>query len=278
MTPPSTPLPAGAKARFCGLLAAFFGCAAPPTPAPITAPAPDPCQTSAAPWAQIQGPRDFAAAEPAFVAAQAALAASDFVAARQHLDAALAADVTHALARLARAQLGEIQGADPEHIRADAATAVYLLPKNPRAQITFARIAEPNLALHHWRCAVTLAPESAEAHFNLGRSYLSFGQLSDALTSLEEAYRLGPEVIAHGVTLAAALEQAQKLARAAQVLEDAANKARSAPIYRKAALLWDSLERPQDAARARQAADHLDPPPPARPLRPLPQKKGKSRR
>jgi len=54
------------------------------------------------------------------------------------------------------------------------------------------RVGEPAEALPSAKRAVELAPDSAEAHYILGRSYLELGQADPALTELEIAARKAP--------------------------------------------------------------------------------------
>jgi tetratricopeptide (TPR) repeat protein len=55
------------------------------------------------------------------------------------------------------------------------------------------REGKPSAALAAFQAAVQLNPKSAEAHFNVGKTKFSLGQVNEAIVELQEALRLDPD-------------------------------------------------------------------------------------
>lgn len=187
---------------------------------------------------------------------------------------ALAADPVHGLTHLAKAESHLVTDYDVEQMRHHLATAVVLLPTNPRAHLRLANFAadvgEKEVAVTHWRCALELKPSYAEARFFLARHLVATGSVAEAEVELRRVLAEGKRTVTTLVLLAEALEAQGKLLEAAQRVEEAAQEAKtSAVLYRRAGTLYESASSPLSARRVRAKADRLDPPPKTRRMRPL---------
>ncbi|MGH9511281.1 MAG: tetratricopeptide repeat protein [Terriglobales bacterium] len=92
---------------------------------------------------------------------------------------------------------------------------------NPTSELAYTRLATIALTLHRAadalevsRKAVTLAPESAEAHYVLGRAFLEEGDAAGAIRELEAASGLAPNSPKVHFSLARAYAQANRAADA----------------------------------------------------------------
>lgn len=223
---------------------------------------------------KTNGRRDTAAAQAAYEEGLALAAKGDHAGALAAYRRALAADPVHGLTHLEKAQSHLLSDYDVEKMRRHLATAVVLLPKNPRAHLRLANFAadvgETSVAVTHWRCALELKPSYAEARFFLARYLVASGRAAEAETELRRVLADGKRTVATLVLLAEAMEAQGKLLEAAQLIEEAAREAKtSAVLYRRAGALYESASSPMSARRVRAKADRLDPPPKSRRMRPL---------
>ena len=220
-------------------------------------------------------PRDFLRAHEAFEAGRGLAEAGRAEEAKAALEAAVAADPGHGLAHLALAEAHLLTDNDVQAIRRHLATAVVLLPSNPRAHLRFANASaeahDPEAAVVHWRCALGLKAGLAEAHAQLARYLLATGQPSAAEVEIRAALAAEPEAYPHHVLLAEALEAQAAVERAARLV------GRSAALFRRAAILYAGAGATTEADQMRAEADELDPPRAPRDLRPLPRRKKRSR-
>ncbi|MCA9550362.1 MAG: tetratricopeptide repeat protein [Myxococcales bacterium] len=271
-------------------LALLVACAGPPPqrarPKPAVAtPVQDRClvrPTALALPLNPELPRDFLVANEAFEAGRALAEAGQPLAAMERFEDAVAADPGHGLAHLALAEAHLFTDNDVQAIRRHLATAVVLLPSNPRAHLRFANASaeanDPEAAVTHWRCALALRPELAEAHAQLARYLLAAGQPLEAEAEIQAALKAEPDAYPHHVLLADALEAQARPLDAARAVERAARLVgRSAALFRRAATLYDAARAEGDADEMRAEADRLDPPAEPRALRPLLKRRKRSR-
>lgn len=153
--------------------------------------------------------------------------------------------------------------------------ATRLLPENPRAQLLSA-IAETNGGDPSRReTAKKRAVElKAEAFAVLLDEADALDRAGSRLTidALTLAVEISPKDVRANVRLAEAYRAAGATKEAARALETAAKAAaKSAPLFRQASDLWKEAGELEKAAELRKEADALDPPPPKRKLRPLPE-------
>ncbi len=258
----------------------------PPPPPPVQIPPPDspetpkaqvedPCLVYPTRWAKIsvQGTRNAAAAQAELDRGLELAKMGDHVGALEAFDRALAADPYHALTHLATAESHLFTDNDTAVMRSHLATAVLLLPENPRAHSKLAdflaEIGESETALTHWRCALALKPSYSEARLHLARHLLALHRPAEAEEELRtiEAGLTDVTVLA---LLGDALAAQGKLLEGAQAVEEAAKRAgASAALLRKAGDMYEAANSPLSARRVRAKADRIDPPPTERKMRPL---------
>lgn len=264
------------------------GCAG---PGPTRAPPPDAPEVSAAcllhPKAQAlpvpDGPRDFFAAHEAFQWGTKHADESRPQAALEAFTRALAADPGFGLAHLGKAEAHLLTDNDTAAIRAHLATALVLLPDNPRAHLAYAgasaEAGAAEAAETHWGCALELKPGLSEAHAARARFRLNAGRAAEAEVDARAALAPDPTAYRLQLLLAEALEAQDRPRPAAEAVEAAAvTVSRSAALFRRAARLYAKAGAEADAARMTARADTLDPPAPARDLRPLKKRKRRRRR
>jgi len=94
---------------------------------------------------------------------------------------------------------------------------------NPSSELAYLRLAsialllhQPATALADSESAVRVAPNSADAHYFLGRSYLEGSQTADAIGQLETARRLAPTSPKVRFNLARAYDRAHRTSEAEQ--------------------------------------------------------------
>jgi tetratricopeptide (TPR) repeat protein len=198
----------------------------------------------------------------------------DHFAALEAYDRALLADPYHGLSHLAKAESHLFTDNDMPKMRMHLATAVLLLPQNPRAHSRLAdflaELNEADAAVTHYRCALALKPTYHEARFNLARSLVSLSRASEAEQELL-AIEGGLTDVTVLALLGDALAAQGKLLDAARHLEEAARRAgpSTASLLRRAGELYEAGASPLSARRVRAQADRIDPPPRERKMRPL---------
>lgn len=226
------------------------------------------------------GPRDVDAATNALREGLSMAERGDHARAVAAYQAALDRDELLGLAHLAMGESLWIVGFDPKRMRHHLASAVVLLPSNPRAHLRLAdfalEVGEPRVAATHWDCALTLNPTYAEARFHRARYLTLAGRAPEAEAELRRVVDEGLRDVAVLVSLAEAMEAQGRVLEAAQQLEAAAKDAKtSAALYRRAGDLYQRASSPLSARRVRAVADRLDPPPEDRPMRPLAKRRKK---
>jgi tetratricopeptide (TPR) repeat protein len=75
---------------------------------------------------------------------------------------------------------------------------------------------KPSDAIQYAQKAVGLAPQSADAHYELGRAFLEQSDISEAVKELEAARHLAPKSPKVHFNLAKAYARANRVAEAAQ--------------------------------------------------------------
>ena len=200
-------------------------------------------------------------------------------------EVAIAADSGHGLAHLEQAESNLFMGKDPLTLEPVLARAVELMPQNPRAHMRYAEvladIGRPGDAEEHWRRALVLKPELIDPRLQLAALLERGGELHAARSELERAVIIQPRDVRARMRLGELLEGQRRFEDAALHVEIAADAARSAPLYRRAAALYESAGRLRLADELRARADRIDPPAETRKLRPLPKarkKKGRKKR
>lgn len=164
-------------------------------------------------------------------------------------------------------------------MRSLLATAVTLLPKNPRVHLRYAdvvsQLGDPKRAEAHWRCALELRPDLLDARRHLAAHLFATGRLDDAKLELSDASAAFPDDIQVHVMLGDVLEAKKDFLGAARAIEAAAKLAKkSAALHRRAASLYELGGNVVAAKKANAEADRLDPPAKDRNLRPLPKARG----
>ena len=247
-----------------------------PTRTPMAADPNDPCVAAAIKAAQIdrEGPRDFREAKLAFDRGIGLQQNGRHAEALVEFRNAVAADPTFGLAYLEAAFSHLYTDNAPDALSRYLSSAVILLPKNPRAQLQFARfqreVGDAKLAERHFGCALAAAPQWATAHESLARLYLTQGRIDEAETRARSAVTLAPDETTYRVLLADVLSAREMWMEAGAEVERAAQQiGRSAALYRRAADLYARAGANGDADRLRAVADEIDPPPERRRLRPL---------
>ena len=205
----------------------------------------------------------------------------DHLGAMQAYDQALLADPYHGLTHLAKAESHLFTDNDTGRMRQHLATAVLLLPQNPRAHSRLAdflaETGESEEAVMHWRCALALKSSFSEARIHLARHLVTHSRASEAEVELR-TIEGGLTDVTVLVLLGDALAAQGKLLDAATLMEEAAKRSPSAPLYRKAGDLYEQAESPMSARRVRAQADRIDPPPTERKMRPLKQRVRRAKR
>lgn len=229
----------------------------------------------AAPPKVAAGPaRDSVVATRAFETATQ-LAKDDPRGALVALDKAILADPEHVLARLSAVELRLSLGEELERAARDLAPALKLAPDNSRAHLLAGQLAQqlgdaPRAGEHLSRAA-KLKPDWDEPHFELADVWARLGRTDDAIAAGTRARQLSPDRLEVTMRLVDLLAGAGRPADAARELETAATRiGRSAPLFRKAAQLFEEAALPVDATRLRRIADTIDPPPVAKRTRELP--------
>lgn len=249
---------------------------------------PTECLKAPQQYAQLDptGPRSFVKAHEAYTRGQTLMEAGQTGQAQAAFTQAVQADPSHGLARIALAETHWLTDNNAPLIREHLAAAALLLPQNPRAHLRFADINaeldEGEVAARHYRCALTLSPDLTAAHVRLAKHALGASQAAEAERHIRAAIAAEPKQYLHLVLLGQALRAQGRPQDAAKALEGAAVlKGTSAPLYRRAARLYEDAQAPKDALRMKRIADDLDPPKKTRSLRPLrkarPRKKRKRR-
>jgi tetratricopeptide (TPR) repeat protein len=280
--------PVEARTPVLALLVGLATCAGPTETARTEPGAPklevDPCQEDPKRHAlPLDGPRDFTVADQAFQAATLLAAGGDYGAALPGFQAAVKADPTHGLAHLGTAEAHLYTDDEPQAMRGHLATALVLMPDNPRAHQRYAQVldtlGEKPAATRHWKCLLSLKPETGEARYQLARLYLEAGQAKDAEQEVREAIKLEQANLHYHLLLGDVLEADGRPAEAADAVAAAAQLAgRSAPLYRRAGALYERANNTTAAAAQNKRADELDPPEKARALRPLPEARSKGKK
>ncbi len=241
----------------------------------------DPCLVYPTRWATLSSKtaRDANEAQEELQRGLALAKDGDHFAAIEAFDRSLLADPYSGLTYLASAESHLFTDNDPAKMRSDLATAVLLLPQNPRAHSLLAdylaEVGEANEALTHWRCALALKPSYDEARVALARYLLSLQRPLEAETELR-AIQNGIDAVQVLVLLGDALAAQGKLLEAAKQIEDAARRAgTSASLLRRAGDLYEAAKSPMSARRVRAQADRIDPPSAKRKMRPLKQRGAK---
>lgn len=280
--------PVEARTPVLALLVGLATCAGPTETARTEPGTPkltvDPCQEDPKRHAlPMDGPRDFAAADQAFQAAQLLADGGDYGAALPGFMSAVKADPTHGLAHLGIAEAHLYTDDDPQAMRAHLATALMLMPDNPRAHQRYAQVletlGEKEAATGHWKCLLSLKPETGEARYQLARLYLEAGKPKDAEQEVREAIKLEESNLQYHLLLGDVLEADGRVGEAAEAVRVAAELAgRSAPLYRRASALFEKANDKAAAEAQMKRADELDPPEKARNLRPLPEARSKGKK
>lgn len=236
----------------------------------------DQCQRAAVREVRIDQdrPRDFRRAKASFDRGLAHQKAGRPAEALAEFNRAIAADATFGLAHLEAAVSHLYTDNDRDELSAHLSAAVVLLPRNPRAQLQYARfqreVGNLDLAERHLGCALALAPTHAPTHEALARLLLVQDRAADAEARARSAVALAPTKTTYRVLLADILTRRQRFMEAGVEVEQAAKQVgRSAALYRRAAGLYAQGGATTDAARLRRIADKLDPPRQRRRLRPL---------
>jgi len=232
---------------------AWSGCAGDPAPHP------------APPPVVARPPRDAAAATKAYGAALVR-EAEDPRAALAELDKAIAADPEHVLARLHAAELRLSLGEELARADRDLGPALKLAPDNARAHLRAGQIAQQLGDLPRAQTflsqATKLKPDWDEPQYELADVWLRMGRAEDAVTAGRKAVELAPDRLELTMRLVGVLEGAGRPADAAKEMEAAATRiGKSAPLFRRAAELFDAAQLHEDAVRLRKVADKIDPPP-----------------
>ncbi len=219
--------------------------------------------------------RDVAAAQKDFERATKLFDAGDYQAALEAYRRAAGADPFHGLAHLGVAESHLYTDNDAASMQAALTRALSLMPTNPRAHLRAGEVAaergEKQRAEAHLKCALELRPDYPDAQRRLAK-YLyveqRYPEAEEAISSLAGA-EASSDVEA--LMLAADIfEASKKFRQAAERVELAATAAKgSAPLWRRAANLYESAGNLVAAKKARAAADKIDPPKKERNLRPL---------
>jgi tetratricopeptide (TPR) repeat protein len=261
---------------------------------PIAAPAPPPPDSPERPKEQPvepclvyptrhartngRGPRNAATAQSELQRGLSLASSGNHFAALEAFDSALAADPYHGLTHLAKAESHLFTDNDPAKMRMHLATAVLLMPENPRAHSRLAdflaEAGEADAAITHWKCALTLKSSYDEARLNLARYLVTLKRASEAEAELR-SIEGGLDDVTVLALLADALAGQGKLLEAARQAEEAARHAgpSAASLLRRAGDLYEAADSPLSANRVRAKADRLDPPPRERKMRPLKRRK-----
>ncbi|MCC7384197.1 MAG: tetratricopeptide repeat protein [Deltaproteobacteria bacterium] len=198
---------------------------------------------------------------------------------------AIEADPEHGLAYVHAAQSQQFVDDDLKEIHRLLSRALELVKDSPRAHLRFAEacaaIGDDGAADRHFHRALELKSEWADAHL----AYAAFLERVSpprhdrALASLRTAARLEPSDTRIRVQLADVLDRTGAHQEAAREMENAAVAVgKSAPLFRRAAELYELASAPRDAERMRKIADRIDPPPPKAKKRELRPARGRARR
>lgn len=221
-----------------------------------------------------QADRDFDRADASYSIGEELFESGDYTAALEAFRRAVTLDPMHGLAQLELAQAHLYTDNDHGAMYRALASAVQLLPRNPRAHMRYAALAadaqQTDVAIRHFECALALKPGTTEARYALAKQYL---KKQDALAAEEQIRRALQDdqsnAQAH-VLLGDVLEAKGEPLAAGQSVETAARMVKkSAVLYRRAGSLYEVAGDEAAAARVRQVADEIDPPQEKRDLRPL---------
>ena len=184
-------------------------------------------------------------------------------------------DPEQGLAHLSLAEALLYTGGDPEVRGHHLAWAVQLLPHNPRAHLRYAERLRAIGALEASRrqvgCALERRPTYAEASRLAAELDLQAGRWADAERAARSAIHAERANHRNWVILGEILRTRGAYAAAGQAILTAAKSVgTSAPLYRRAAELFEAAREHAAAAAALARADAIDPPPETRRLRPLP--------
>ena len=219
-------------------------------------------------------PRDFGRAKTAFDRGLTLQERGEHAEALVAFKKAVGADPTFGLAHLEAALSHLYTDNAHDALLSHLSAAVVLMPRNPRAQLQYARLqrelGESRLAETHFDCAVQISPALAPAHESLARLLLTQGRVEEAEQRARAAVGLQPTETTYRVLLADILTRREQWNEAGKEVELAARQVgRSAALFRRAAQLFARAGAEQDAQRMRAMADEIDPPPAKRRLRPL---------
>lgn len=177
------------------------------------------------------------------------------------------------LAHLRLAEALAYTGGSARQRVAHLSAALLDLPRNPRAHVRLADALEETDdapgALVHLGCALALDGRLDDARRHAVRLALELEGPAAAEARLDPLLHTGPSasdwIVASDVYAAGG-----NLDGAADAMQKAAQTAKSAPLYRRAAGLWERAQNPERAEAAKDRADALDPPErrKMRPLRP----------
>lgn len=258
----------------------------PAKPAPAARPAVDPA-CLADPVRRVtldlEADRDFDRADASYGIGEELFDSGDYQAALEAFARAVQLDPMHGLAQLALAQAHLYTDNDHPKMFSALASAVQLLPRNPRAHMRYASLAadaqETDVAIQHFECAIALKPTTTEARYAIAKQYLKKGRAEDAEKQIRLALETDPKNAQAHVLLGDVLEAKGQPRAAAESVEKAARMIeKSAVLYRRAGGLYEVAGAEAEAARVRRVADQIDPPKEKRDLRPLRKARKKRRR
>lgn len=217
--------------------------------------------------------RDSAAAEKDLARANELFVAGDYGAALAAYASAAKADPFQGLAYLGVAESHLFTDNDQTAMKESIARALALMPTNPRAHLRAGDLAaeagEKPRAEAHFRCALELRPDYADAQKRLAKHLFAeqrFGEAEELIIKIDAGEDVETIVLAADIFEGEKkfLEAAEKVALAAEQVKT------SAALWRRAAALYESAGNLVLAKKTRAAADKIDPPEKERALRPLP--------
>ncbi len=225
--------------------------------------------------------RDFDRADASYSIGEELFETGDYSAALEAFQRAVQLDPMHGLAQLELAQAHLYTDNNHDAMYRALASAVQLLPRNPRAHMRYAALAadaqQTDVAIQHFECALDLKPGTTEARYALAKQYLKKQNAVAAEAQLRRALQDDQSNAQAHVLLGDVLEAKGEPLAAGQSVETAARMVKkSAVLYRRAGSLYEVAGDEAAAARVREVADAIDPPREKRDLRPL--RKARKRR
>jgi len=172
------------------------------------------------------------------------------VAAKEHIDSALALDAANALAHYASAELAE-QGGDVPAALASLDRAVALAPGFVAAHqllgILHGERGDAKGAIDAFSRVVALDPANARGHNNLGNALRTAGRLDEARTAFERAMTLRPDYDLAIANVAVAWRDAGEIERAEALLKAALARKTGKPPLRAMVVALAGLLRERGA-------------------------------